>query len=140
MLLLRAPLLRLSWPRFLTERCIPGLIRLNSPKKGFWDPDSLEKLFLRGICTASKTLNYLMGLSLKFRCSSVFAGGQPLIQEQGHPNQVLSVETRPICTPPASVHIHSPVPKPLLPRPPVGTLPVPLVLGSPVQLGLWMEG
>lgn len=44
-----------------------------------------------------------MGLSLKFKCSSMFTGGQPLIQEQGHPHQVLSMETRPICTPPASL-------------------------------------
>lgn len=33
----------------------------------------------------------------------MFTGGQPLIQEQGHPHQVLSMETRPICTPPASL-------------------------------------
>lgn len=39
-----------------------------------------------------------MGLSLKFRCPPVSTGGQPLIREQGHPNQVLSVETRPTCS------------------------------------------
>lgn len=39
-----------------------------------------------------------MGLSPKFKCSPMFTGGQPLIQQQGHPNQVLSVETHPICS------------------------------------------
>lgn len=42
-----------------------------------------------------------------------------LIQEQGHPNQVLSLESHPICT---SLHIHSPSPV-LSPKPsaPTGT-------------------
>lgn len=108
MLLLRDPFLRLSWPPFPCRALHPLPDKISSPKKGFWDPDSLEKLLPRGICTASNTLNYLMGLSLQFRGASVLTGGQPLIQEQGHPNQVVSVETRPVCTPPASLHIHSP--------------------------------
>ena len=49
-----------------------------------------------------------MSLSLKFKCPSTSTGGQPLIQKQGHPNQVLSVETHPTCTPPASAHNHTP--------------------------------
>lgn len=41
--------------------------KISSLKKGFWDPDSLEKLLLWGSHTACNTLNYLMGLSLKFK-------------------------------------------------------------------------
>lgn len=57
-----------------------------------------------------------------------------LIQEQGHPNQVLSLESHPICT---SLHIHSPF-SVLSPNPPHPVLPQglrnPLVL-SPAPRG-----
>lgn len=63
-----------------------------------------------------------MGLSLKFRCPSLLIEGEPLIQQQGHPNQVLSVETHPICRPPALLHIHSPF-STLSPNPSCPALP-----------------
>lgn len=64
-----------------------------------------------------------------------------LIQEQGHPNQVLSLETHPICT---SLHIHShslSVSRPQSP-PALGSLRDSEThwCWSPVQLGLWTEG
>lgn len=45
--------------------------KISSLKEDFWDPDSLENFFLWGSHTAYNTLNYLMSLSLKFKCPSL---------------------------------------------------------------------
>lgn len=61
-----------------------------------------------------------------------------LIREKGHPNQVLSLESHPICT---SLNIHSPF-SVLSPNPPAlgpHRDSETLWCWSPVQLGLWGE-
>lgn len=75
MLLLRASLLRLSWPCFLrSEASLPD--KISSPKKGFGTLTHWRNS-LQCIHTVPNTLNYLMGLSVKFKCSSMVTGGQP---------------------------------------------------------------